>query len=108
MFHFFKYLLLVLLFAAFLNIFRSNSGGEIVLKYDIPFIRQWESVPLSVNFLMVAGFSLGILVAAFLGALRMKDVLEKKRELKKLQELQKGPLSSTTHGRSDTLPPLAQ
>ena len=108
MLHFLKYLFLVLIFVGFLNIFRSNSGGEIVLRYDVPLIRQWESVPLSVNFLMVASFSLGVLVAAFLGALRMKEVMEKKRELKKLQDLPKGSFSSAPHSKSDSLTPLAQ
>ncbi|MBI4411302.1 MAG: hypothetical protein HY541_02320 [Deltaproteobacteria bacterium] len=86
MLHFLKYLLLTLFLFAVLNLFRSNLDSVVSIKFQIPLIHEWLFPPVSLNYLLLTGFSAGILFAAFIGAFRFSTIREKKREIKRLKE----------------------
>ena|SRR3989338_5684261 len=100
MFHFLKFIILVLFLFIILNFFRSNLDTAISLKFQIPFVLEWASEPLPVNFMALALFCLGILFAALVGAFRMGAI---RREKKRLKELHQVPLVATNPGELPSL-----
>lgn len=117
MFHFIKYLLLAAFFFVVLNLFRSNMGEVISLKFNVPFVADWKTIPIDFNYWVLASFCVGILFAAFAGAFRMGAGQARSREVKRLQreleeaQTQNRSLLASNTARSalstDPLPPLA-
>ena len=83
--HFIKFIFLTLFLFAFLNFFRSNMDTVVSLKFQIPLIWEWVSEPISVNFLALGIFCLGIVSAALVGAFRMGEVRQERKRLKELE-----------------------
>lgn len=115
MFHFIKYLFLVVFLFGVLGLFLSNMETSVNLRFNIPFIWEWRSPAISLNFLLLISFCVGILFSAFAGALRFAAVRAQKRQLKdikkEVEELQKVHSTVTREPvispKSDTLPSLA-
>ncbi|MDO8519732.1 MAG: hypothetical protein Q7T11_06175 [Deltaproteobacteria bacterium] len=82
MFHFIKFLFLAAFVFIVLNFFRSNMETAVAIKFQIPLVWEWVSQPVSVNFIVLGVFCLGILFAAAIGAFRMGEVRAEKRRLK--------------------------
>lgn len=104
-FHFLKYVVLAAFLFAFLNLFRSNADAMISLKFDVPPFKTLQSIPLSVNYLLLIHFCVGILFAAMGGALRLSGLGRKKRELEAMKRELQG--QRVVQG-SETLPPLVE
>lgn len=105
-FHFLKYFLLAAFLFAFLNLFRSNADAVVSLKFDIPPWWHLQSVPLSINYLLLINFCVGILFAALGGALRLTGLGRKKKELAQLKQQLKSQQQMTQ--TSETLPSLVE
>jgi uncharacterized integral membrane protein len=108
MFHFIKYLFLALFIFVFLNLFRSNMDVMVALKFDLPLVWSWSSIPVGVTYLLLVAFCVGIIFAALVGAFRMAEVRAQKRELKKLRlELRDATtFSSSAYGKKEDMPSL--
>lgn len=85
MFHFIKYLLLTLFLFTLLALFQSNFATTVSLRFSLPFVTEWTSAPVSINYLLMSAFCMGILFSGLVGALRMKKVRAEKRALKKMK-----------------------
>jgi hypothetical protein len=85
MFHFLKYLILVLILLSLFIFVKSNLPLEIILHFNIPYLGNWETENLSITYLLLIAFALGILFAAFLGALNFGKVRREKKELKEIK-----------------------
>jgi len=112
MFHFFKYFILTLFFFAVLNLFRSNLDTMESVRFQIPFILDWSSPPIALNYLLLVSFCVGMLLAAFIGAFRFTTIRSKSKEVKKLRkelEERSASFSSTEEetAKTERLPPLA-
>lgn len=116
MLHFLKYFILTVFLFALLNLFRSNLDAMVSLRFQIPLIFDWFSPPIALNYLLLVGFCVGILFAAFLGAFRYSALRNKNKEIKNLKkELveQKGRSLSVSSPIEDpakpaNLPPLVE
>ena len=106
MLHFIKYLVIVIILFAILNLFRSNLDAVVTLKFQIPLIHEWFIPPVSLNYLLLTGFSVGILFAAFIGAFRFSAIREKKREMKRLKEELEGVSQIPTQTSPPTNPEI--
>lgn len=85
MWHFIKYILISLSVLALAIFFYSNFDDFIQLKFGIPYIGTWQSIPLSQNLVMIIAFCLGVFWAGFLGAFRFGPTREMKRNERKLK-----------------------
>ncbi len=106
MLHFLKYCFITLFLFAFLNLFRSNMTNEVSIAFQMPLIWQWQSPPISLNYLMLMLFCVGILFSAAIGAFRVMELHAKNREIKTLRRLLKESKPTISH-HEDNHPPLA-
>jgi len=112
MFHFLKYVILSAILFSILNLFRSNMGVDLSLKFDLPFVLSWQSPLTSLNILLLSSFCAGILFGAFFGAFRFshgRATRKKVRELEKSLEEARSQLMAGAKSTANTeLPSLAK
>lgn len=82
MFHIIKYTLLALFIAALSIFFISNADVAFSLRFKFPPFIDSGLPPVYLNYLLLISFCIGIVFAAFLGALRFRAVRRKKKEMK--------------------------
>lgn len=85
MWHTIKYIFISISILALSIFFYSNHEDFIQLKFGVPYVGTWQSIPLSQNLVIIAGFCLGIIWAGFLGAFRFGPSRELKRNTRKLE-----------------------
>ncbi|MBX7149430.1 hypothetical protein K1X76_10155 [bacterium] len=107
MYHFLKYLLLVLFILIIFLFFYSNHTVTVSLVMDLPFVDDLASRPIPVIFLIMGSFVVGILFAAFIGAFRMALVKEEKRRLVELRNPVVPTYTPPADPNTPSLPPLA-
>lgn len=98
MLHFIKYILILVIFTALFLLLWSNQNLWLDIKFAIPYLPY--SYIIKVSFIQVIGicFTASFLFAAFIGALRLRDIRQKKKELKKERE----ELNQTQKNNSNT------
>lgn len=106
MFHFLKYLLLVLFIFVLLNLFRSNLDTLVQIKFSMPLIWEWVSPVIALNYLLLISFCVGILFAAILGAFGISEMRSKRKEIKQLKKELDERVSQIPASKSENLPPI--
>lgn len=60
--------------------------SEVVFVFDLPFVLHWTSPPLSLNYILLISFVLGLTFAASAGAFRMTNLKSQAKEIRNLKK----------------------
>lgn len=86
MFHVLKYVLLSVFLFAVLNLFRSNLDTLVEIRFSIPLIWELKMPPVSLDYLILGSFCVGMIFAAFIGAFRGVYVKKEKKAIRRERE----------------------